>query len=256
MNRKSVLLGLGLLLVVTGSVSAGLVLLIRNDPDYYLRCAIPPGVERQKHSREFQSEFSALLTHCMNHYDDEWTDQFTQEQINSYFQEEDFVRSGTMETVLPEGVRAPRVAIEPDKIRLAFRYGSGAWSTIISIDIRVWLTKEPNVVALELQSLHAGALPISAQSLLQQLSETAQQNHIEVTWYRYRNGNPVALLRFQADRPRPTVQLRRLELHKGLIVIGGQSIEGSPSHAAGEHHESVLKDLFGLDTRALQPSAN
>jgi hypothetical protein len=255
MNRKSVLLGLGILLLVTGSVSAGLVLLIRNDPDYYLRCAIPPGEERQKHSREFQSAFSSLWNHCANHYDDEWTDQFTQEQINSYF-EEDFVGSGMMETILPEGVRAPRIAVEPDKIRLAFRYGNGAWSTIISIDIRVWLTKEPNVVALELQSLHAGSLPISAQSLLQQLSETAQQNHIEVTWYRHRSGNPVALLRFQADRPRPTVRLRRLELRKGLIVIGGESIEGAPSHAAGEHNEAILKDLFGLDTRALQPSAN
>jgi hypothetical protein len=255
MNRKSFLLGLGILLLVTGSVSAGLVLLIRNDPDYYLRCAIPPGEERQRHSREFQSEFASLLTHCLNHYDEQWTDQFTQEQINSYF-EEDFVPSGMMETVLPEGVRAPRIAIEPDKIRLAFRYGKGAWSTIISIDIRVWLTKEPNVVALELKSLHAGALPISAQSLLEQLSETAQQHHIEVTWYRHRNGNPVALLRFQADRPRPTVQLCRLELRKGLIVIGGQSIEGAPTRAAGEHQEGVLKDLFGLDTQALQPSAN
>jgi hypothetical protein len=254
MNRKSVLLGLGILLLVTGSVSAGLVLLIRNDPDYYLRCAIPPGEERQKHSREFQSEFSQMLTHFLSH-DPEWTDQFTQEQINSYF-EEDFVRSGTMDTVLPEGVSAPRIAIEPDKIRLAFRYGKRAWSTIISIDIRVWLTHEPNLVGLELQSLHAGALPISAQSLLEQVSETAQQHHIEVTWYRHKNGNPVALLRFQADRPRPTVQLRRLELRKGLIVIGGESIEGAPSHAAGEHNDAILKDLFGLDTTALQPSAN
>jgi hypothetical protein len=253
MNRKSILLGLGIVLVVTGSVSAGLVLLIHNDPDYYHRCAVPPGEERQKHSREFTSQFVMLVNQVKNH-EPAWSDRFTQEQINSFF-EEDFVRSGTMETILPENVSAPRVAIEPDKIRLAFRYGKGTWSTIISLDIRVWLTQEPNVLGLELQALHAGALPISAQSLLEQVSEAVHQYHIEVTWYRY-HGNPAALLRFQADRPRPTVQLRQLELHKGMLVIGGQSLESPPSQAARHDPEAVLRDLFGLDTKGLAPSAN
>jgi hypothetical protein len=46
------------------------------------------------------------------------------------------------------------------------------WSTVISISFRVWVApKEANVVVLELQSLYAGALPISAQSLLDQLAE-------------------------------------------------------------------------------------
>src|SRR5207245_9637361 len=106
---------------------------------------------------------------------------------------------------------------EPDKIRLAFRYHAGPWSTVITIDMRVWLAnkREPNVIALELQSLHAGSVPIAAQSLLEQISETARQNGIEVIWYPY-NGNPVALLKFQANQPHPTIQfldLQRSEEH-------------------------------------------
>jgi hypothetical protein len=127
----------------------------------------------------------------------------------------------------------PRVAIEPDKARLAFRYGSGTRSAVISIDIRLWLVKtEPGLIALELQSLRAGSLPISSQSLLDQLSEFGEKWNIKVTWYRYpKNGNPVALLRLQADKEKPTVKLTQLELQQGKLIIAGRSTEASPLRA-------------------------
>src|SRR5262249_38998119 len=160
-----------------------------------------------------------------------WQASFTEAQINSYF-EEDFLTSRVAEKLLPEEVAAPRVAIEQDKIRLAFRYGTPPWSTIISIDFRVWLApKERNVIVLELQSLHAGSLPISAQSLLEQLSEVVRKRNIDVMWYRH-NGNPAAVLRFQSDQPRPTVQLRQLELRNGLLRLVGRSIRAAPPRPA------------------------
>jgi hypothetical protein len=222
MSRKSLLMGIGLLLLLTSSVSAGLVLLVRHEPDFYLRCAFPPGPDRQQHSKAFQTQFSQFFGGISAH-EDRWYAEFKQEDINSYF-DEDFVRSGAA-SMLPAGISAPRVEIDSDRIRLAFRYGTGKWSAIVSVDIRMWLIKrEPNVVALELEGLHAGSLPISAQSLLDRVEEMAHQHHIEVTWYRH-NGNPVALLRFQADRPHPTVQLQQLRVEQGKITIDGRSLE-------------------------------
>ena len=75
-----------------------------------------------------------------------------------------------------------------------------------------------------------GSLPVSAQSLLERVSEAARRQDIEVTWYRH-EGNPVALLRFQANQPRPTVRLEKLELQEGLLVIGGHSVEAAPLRA-------------------------
>jgi hypothetical protein len=83
-----------------------------------------------------------------------------------------------------------------------------------------------NVICLEILGRKAGAMPVSAQSLLELISEQARKD-IEVTWYRH-EGNPVALLRFQNDRARPTFQLRRLELRQGMITIGGMSPGTSP----------------------------
>src|SRR5262245_22856002 len=203
MNRKSILFGIGVGLLVI-SVVAVLVLLLVHEPSVYARASQPEGDERKHLSGEFNSEFVQLYEGIRNQ--SVWGATFTEKSVNSYF-EEDFIRTGISKSILPEGVSAPRVVIEPDKVRLAFRYQIGPWNTIITIDMRVWLAnkREPNVIALELQGLHAGSLPIAAQSLLEQISETARQNGIEVIWYRY-HGNPVALLRFQADQAHPTIQ--------------------------------------------------
>jgi hypothetical protein len=226
MSRKSLLLGF-LAVILVGGTGAGVFGLVRHEPDFYLKKAFPPGIERKQRSGEFVEGFLQFCTEVREYQ--EWHASFKEECVNSYFDEQ-FVTSGLAEKVLPEGITVPRIAIEDDQFRLAFRYRLGPVSTIISIDMRMWLTKEPNVVALELQGLHAGSLPIAAQSLLEQVSETARQNNIEVTWYRHR-GNPVALLRFQADQDHPTVRLDHLVLHKGLLEIHGRSTESAPLRA-------------------------
>jgi hypothetical protein len=228
MNRKSVLFGFGVGLLLVG-VGAVLVLLLVHEPAVYARASQPEGEERKHLCGQFNNEFVHLYDGIRNGPTFDGT--FTEESINSYL-EEDFIRTGIAKSVLPEGVNAPRVALEPDRIRLAFRYNLGPWSTIITIDMRVWLAnkREPNVIALELQGLHAGSMPIAAQSLLEQISETARQNGIDVIWYRY-HGNPVALLKFQANQPHPTIQFVDLQLDTGKLVISGRAIDAGSFRA-------------------------
>jgi hypothetical protein len=226
MIRKSVLLGTLTLVLLTAAVAAVLAALVLREPGFYRRAALPPGPEREQHSREFFGTFIAFLEDLKERR--EWHRTFTQDQINSFL-DEDFVRSNFNKQVLPENVSDPRVVITEGGARLGFRYHVGRWSTVISIDMGVWLADgEPNVVALELRGLRAGSLPVSAQSLLERLTEAADRNNIKVCWYRH-NGNPVAVLRFQSDQPRPTVLLQHLDLLPGQVVISGQSVEpGGP----------------------------
>jgi hypothetical protein len=81
---------------------------------------------------------------------------------------------------------------------------------------------EPNVVVLELLGMHAGALPISAHSLLVDISETLRQQNVQVTWYRH-EGNPTAALKFQTDQIRAAAQLQRLDLTPGKLTIRGHA---------------------------------
>lgn len=225
MRRKPFLLGISILVLLFAGVAAGLVLAVRHPPSFYARNEKPPGPERQNHSRAYVAEFSRLIEDIINKRT--WQACFTQEQINSYFAE-DFQRHSAEGRVLPAGISEPRVALETNRMRLAFRYGEEPWSSVVAVDLGVWLApKEPNVVVLELQGMHAGSLPVSAQSILERLSEVARQQNLEVTWYRH-NGNPVALLRFEPYQTRPTFQLLRLELHEGKLLLSGRSIDATP----------------------------
>jgi hypothetical protein len=226
MRRRSFWLAIGTLILMVACTGSALAVLVRHTPAFYERCGLPPGPEREKLSGEFFAEFTnRLLGGVLDKR--QWDARFTEQQINSYF-EEDFIKKHNAENPLPPGISEPRVALEKDRIRLGFRYGTGLRSSIVNVDVRPWLVaREPNVVALEIESLHAGALPISSQWLLEVITEMARRPHIEVTWYRYRS-HPVLLLRFQAQRTTPTFQLCQLSIQEGLFVIVGRSLDTTP----------------------------
>jgi hypothetical protein len=223
MSRKGLVLAATVALVLGGTGSL-LYLLLHHEADWYAQCDLPPPAERAKASGRFVSKFDELLIAKKRPFNL----LFTAKEINSFFSV-GFVDMNLARN-LPDSVREPRIAIEPNKIRLAFRYGSGWLNTVVSVDVGVWLAhqngKDHSTIAVELQSMHAGSIPISAQALLEQVSEAARQQNIDVVWYRH-NGNPVALLRFQADRLHPTVQLDQLELRQGMIVLRGRSSDAN-----------------------------
>jgi hypothetical protein len=226
MRRRSLFLSAGIVVLLLGGAGAGLIALVRQEPSFYHDKAVPPGPQRVRDSGTFQQVFVALHEAIRNDQST-WQARFTEVQINSYF-EEDFLRSGVAKSMLPDDISAPRVSLEEDTIRVAFRYGAPPWSTIISIDFRVWLApKDMNVVALELQGVHAGSLPFSAQSLLERVSDIARRQNIEVTWYRH-NGNPVALLHFPSAGARPKGQLQHLQVRDGALFLAGRSLDRTP----------------------------
>src|ERR1700722_8177361 len=163
MSRRSFLITLGFLFVLVVGTGGVLLGMLRYEHPWYVQAAVPPGEKRVRLSNEVKREFFDLLSR-MSDSSKPWGARMTAEQINSFF-EEDFIKSGLKQSLLPEDVGHPRISIEPDKIHLAFRYGSGTWSTLISLDLCVYLIQgEATTVALELEGFHAGAIPISAQS--------------------------------------------------------------------------------------------
>lgn len=208
----------GLLLTTLGSAAA---LVLKHEPAFYVQAAVPASSERAALSKAF-------LTGAMQLWEDakfgkgKWGHSFSQAQLNSFF-EEDFIRIGEAENLSKLGISEPRVVLEEDRIRLAFRYGSGVLSTVVSYDLRVWrVAKETNLIAVEIRSRRAGALAMSSQALLNELSQLAARNGMEMTLYRH-EGHPVAVIRFQADQARATTLLESLQVGPGHLYIGGAS---------------------------------
>ena len=242
MSRKAIFRTLGILAFLFACGLLTLYLLLRSEPTPYQKAQIPPGPERIDSSSRCAATFSELYNNASgSSREEKWVVTFTEKEINSYFAE-DFIKSNLDQRILPSTIRDPRVILKKDKICLAFRYRKGLWSTIVSLEFRAWLpSEEPNVIALELQSLRAGRLPINAQSLLGEITRASQKHDIKVRWYRYQ-GNPTALVRFQADKPQTTVQLSGLEITEGKLKISGQPVKGnSRKVAAARAREQFLK---------------
>jgi hypothetical protein len=231
-------MAVGCLALLAGVVALVVLLLIRYEPQHYAHAPLSLGDRSTKCSREFFTE--ALDLHNAVEAEREWYGRFTDEQINSFLKE-DFIKMGLAEQYLPDGVSDPRIVFEPDRIHLAFRLRNGLLCTVISMNMKVWLTEsEPNVVAVQLEGFRAGVLPISAQWLLEQLSEMGRQKGIEVNWYRH-EGRPVALLRFQADQPHPTLQLQAVKIEQGALIIQGRSNEPAPVRTEASLPEAPQK---------------
>jgi hypothetical protein len=231
MTRKSVLWTIGIVIGLAGTTAGTAAVMILHEPDFYRRTAIDVGEDRQRWSAEFDEELSSLVNGIINYKT--WGARFTEQQVNSYL-EEGFSRVRAPErSLFPERVRQPRLAFEEDRIRIGFRYGDRWWSPVISLDLKVWLARgEPNVVALQLESMRAGALPITMQSILERFSEAMRARDIEMTWYRHAN-RPVALVRFGPSRKDPSVQLMRVKVQAGVLSVQGADRSRPARNPAG-----------------------
>lgn len=237
-RKSSIILALAAI-VILGLATVGV--LLKHEPSYYGRASVEAGPERKLLSTACLGRFTQLVGHLQDP-SSEWDIKMSQGQLNSFFME-DFIRLGVAEDFAKHGVHDVRIVLEQDRMRLGFRYGSGFWSTVVTYDLRLWLAaKDVNVVAVEILGRRAGGLPLTTQSLLREMSELAKKRNIDISWYR-RDGNPVALVRFQADRPRPTFQLQRLDVANGMIHIGGKSFESiQPAALPGEKTLSLRAD--------------
>lgn len=234
MSRKRKLWWLGMAGLVVVTLAAGGFVLLKHEPRFYRQCLTQTKDDSKELSKEFVGQMATLLT-CLLDGKGPWNFTFTQDQLNSYFVE-DFIGLGEAAALRKHGIHEPRLVFEDKKLRLAFRYGSGPLATVVSYDLRIWVApKEVNVLAVEILAKRVGAIPITSQSLLEEISEVVRGKGIDVTWYR-RDSNPVALIRFQGDRPRGNSQLLQLSIRPGSLFVAGRS-------GVGEGHSQLAPPL-------------
>ncbi len=223
MSRLSAFISMGITAVVAVLAISGGWIALNQIPRFYRDLIDTKPAEQDKYAQEFLEEFTELIN-AIGSGDKEWFARFNQHQINAYLAEGK-AHLGNENQEWNEKLKHLRVAFQGDRILLGFRHRIGPVNSVIHMEAQLWLAKaEPNTLAIKLCAAYAGAVPFNPQSVLERISETALQNGIEVAWYRH-EGAPVAIIRFQADRPRPTFLLRSLVIDKGMLVIRGNSVD-------------------------------
>lgn len=215
-------IGLVLAGVLGGSAVAACVSLLRHEPSFYARTALPEGSQRARMSQEFITDLGEFMASISA--DKDWFGQFSQDAINGALQE-GMATQGLQPSFLPESFADPRVEFQGDSLRVGVKYRIAGARFILSAQVRLWLAREvPNAVVIEFQKFQAGSMPLPFQGLLDQVADALRQAGVDVHWFRH-DGRTVAVLSFGAEKARPEFQIVDLRIRDGKLVIRGRSPE-------------------------------
>ena len=151
---------------------------LRYQPAVYVKMAQTPGKEREQSAQQFVASGLQLRNDIEN--EPEWEAVFTDKEVNAWLAEDlmkDFARE------VPPQVQEPRVAFETGLVTLAFQFHQGPMKAVVWVVAEAEVP-EPNTLELSLLKIRAGALPVPADEVLENLVQFARQRGADVKWAR------------------------------------------------------------------------
>lgn len=205
----------------SGGVAAWwLIRQTRQVPDFYTRATAQAPDTTAEASRRLQADVKRLKADAAKV--GFWRAQFSDEEINAWLVEE---LPKKFPRLLARGASQPRVVIEGDRMLAAVRYKNRRIDTVISCELQVALTEEPNMLALKVNGLKAGALPLPLSKFLKGISKEAANGDIDVRWDLAESG-PIALVTVPSDDPRyviSPVTVESVVLTDGQLSLAGHT---------------------------------
>lgn len=211
------LIGLALVLAITGYVYQTL----DQTPEFYdLALQVSPTANAEA-GDEFESQ-AIRLQNSLRTTDKRWQAVFTQSQINGWLAS-DLIEK--FPETLPPNIADPRVSFSKGEAieghaKVAFRYRSARLSATVVGAVEVFCTEQPDQIAVKINSLSAGLLPIPVSRVSHRLDDAMQRIGITVEWTE-EESVPVALLNFPPDLVR--VEGRQVRID-GLLIRDGELI--------------------------------
>lgn len=214
-------------------------------PEFYLQAMEVDPAKQVAAGYELQRRLIDMRSDAQRRQ--KWVATFSDEQINGWLAVE---LPKQFPDTLPSQASEPRVAIGRDLTQIACRYDGPKLSTVVSLSVQVHLTDEPNVIAVRVQDVRAGALPIPPAQWLDRVSRAADRAGVELRWSSI-DGDPVALVTVELWRGAVSnrrYQIDHIDLRDGAIELVGRTTQsdGSP------WPEYVQTASYGASKQAVQ----
>jgi len=213
--RKRVIfagLAVSLLILLPGAVWLSLT----HKPNFYRVLTDVPREQREGKAKHFVASSLQLRNDISNERD--WQAVFSDQEVNAWLAEDLVAHFADQ---IPPEIHEPRVAFGAGRITLAFQLDKGPIRTVIWVVAQARVP-EDNVLALTLEKIRAGVIPISADRFIEPIAEQAREHGLDIRWTR-ENGLPVALIHFSPDQERTDVVLEHLNIRPGQIRLSGRS---------------------------------
>lgn len=189
-------------------------------PEFYTRATHTLPASTVEASRQLTAEVEQLQVDAAKI--GSWNAIFSADEINAWLIEE---LPKKFPQLLARGASEPRIVIEDDRLLAAVRYKNHRIDTVISCQLEVELTEQPNMLALRVTNLKAGALPIPLSNFLIGISHEAAKGDVDIRWDDTDAG-PIALVTVPSEHPgyaSSPVIVESVRLVSGALLLSGHT---------------------------------
>lgn len=240
-NVRLIIVSLILLAAAAGVGGLLLYSAARHEPQFYQQALRIEPQQQQEAGAELEQ--NVLELHNTARDEGRWEAVFTEAQINGWLAAD---LPEKFPHMLPVGTEQPRVSIDPEQIKIACRYQRGKVNTVISFNLGVHLTTEPNTLAIRVSKVRAGALPVPLKRFLAPITKAGADSDIELRWSQT-EGDPVALVTIphqHEDYSHREIYLESLEMRNGSIALAGRTQRPETTqHVVALRTETVLPEV-------------
>ena len=189
---------------------------LTHQPTFYRTMRSLPRAQREAKAKHFVASSLQLRNDISN--ERAWQAVFTDQEVNAWLAEDLVMHFADQ---IPREVHEPRIAFEHDRVTFAFGFDKGPIRSVIWVVARLSVP-EDNVLALSIEKVRAGMIPISVDRIIGPLTTGARDRGLDVRWTTDQD-TPVALIRYQPDNGRSDIVLQKLTVRRGQIRVSGRS---------------------------------
>ena len=191
-------------------------------PEFYQTALTAPPDLLEQEGKEFESRIFDLQNESQEQ--GQWQAIFTEGQVNGWLATD---LPEKFPDAIPPQVGHPRIRIDDEGLELAFRCRSRRFQGIIVAKGDAFCTEHPNEIAIRIKSAKAGIVPLPIGPWVDSIARTLRHAGTDTTWTEI-EGDPTAIVvlpRSLTDNDDLRFQLETVQLSKGLLLLGGVTVE-------------------------------
>lgn len=247
-KRIVLLVALGVTLVV--ALGAGSMYWAVTSEQQYYRAALertPPAPDLS--SQQLESRFTALAGDVQSV--GKWQTVLTDAEVNGWLA---YKLPQSFPDMLPKEIQDPRLAITPESVILAARSNVAGVETVVSVFVEPYVTEDGDL-ALELQQVLAGALPIPTKDIIDQVRRGTQRAGLPIRWTR--NGPNTVMIVDRELWDTEVAQhrvLEAIELGEGQLFLTGKTDEVQKVDPRESQPEEAAEEPATAGPSATEPA--
>ncbi len=190
-------------------------------PEFYQTAITLPPDELENEGKQFEARVFELQNSAYEK--GRWQATFTELQVNGWLSSD---LPEKFPDVIPRGMSNPRIAIENDVIKLAFKFNSRRLKGYVVAKCDAFCCEEQNQVAIRIRSAKAGVAPLPISVCADSITRALRKTGTTTTWTEI-DGDPVALITLPDDLTNNEdrrIELESIQLQDGKMVLSGVTV--------------------------------